>query len=438
MRVAVIGLGYVGTTTAACLASDGHEVVGVDINPTKVAMVSQGESPIIEFGIAERLEAARREGRLSATVSAAEAVTASDISLICVGTPSHPNGSLNLEHLVAATRSVGAALADCGRYHVVAVRSTMLPGTLAQEIIPVLEAVSGKRAGPDFGVAVNPEFLREGNAVEDFRNPPFTLIGEFDERSGAVLADLYSGVDAPLVRTGVREAESVKYASNIFHALKISFANEMGMLLHRLGVDPFRVMDIFEMDTQLNISAAYLRPGFAFGGSCLPKDLRAALHAARSNDLDLPVLEAILPGNRLHLLRGIEMVIASGRKRVGILGFSFKVGTDDLRESPMVEMVEALLGKGLDLRIFDRYVSLARLVGANKEYIEQVIPHIASLISDDLEEVLEHAEVLVIGTRDPAFADIPARLRPGQELIDLVRVPGDIEEFGPGYQGIAW
>jgi len=438
MRVAVIGLGYVGTTTAACLAADGHEVVGVDVNSLKAEMIGRGESPIIEDGITERLSEAVAAGRLRATGSAAEAIAETDISLICVGTPSRANGSLDLEHLLAATRTVGEALADADHYHVVAVRSTMLPGTLEEQVIPVLERASGKPAGAEFGVAVNPEFLREGDAVRDFTNPPFTLIGQYDERSGETVAGLYERVEAPLVRTGIRVAEGVKYASNIFHALKISFANEMGVLLQSLGVDPYPVLDIFKMDTRLNISAAYLRPGFAFGGSCLPKDLRAALHAAKSNDLDLPVLGSILPGNEAHLRRGVEMIVETGKKKVGILGFSFKAGTDDLRESPLVALVEALLGKGFDLRIYDRHVSLARLVGANKEYIETAIPHIASLMSDDIDVVVDHAEVVVIGNADPDFSDIPAQLGADTAVIDLVRVGEDVDRFGPGYRGISW
>ena len=438
MRVAVIGLGYVGTTTAACLAADGHEVVGVDVNPLKVAMIGRGESPIVEDGIAERLSGAVDGGRLRATGSAADAVAGTEISLVCVGSPSRADGSLDLDHLLAATETVGKALAGSDRYHVVAVRSTMLPGSLVEQVIPVLERSSGRRAGAGFGVAVNPEFLREGDAVEDFTNPPFTLIGQYDERSGATVAGLYGRIESPLVRTEVKVAEAVKYASNIFHALKISFANEMGVLLQSLGVDPFPVLDIFKMDTSLNISPAYLRPGFAFGGSCLPKDLRAALHAAELNDLDLPVLGAILPGNEAHLARGVEMIVAAGRKKVGILGFSFKAGTDDLRESPLVALVETLAEQGFDLRIYDKDVSLARLVGANKEYIETAIPNIASLLSDDLGQVVDHAEVLVIGNATPEFAAIADRAGPDTMVIDLVRIRDDVEGFGPGYRGISW
>lgn len=438
MRVSVIGLGYVGTTTAACLAARGHTVVGVDVNPVKAEMVARGESPVIEQGLGERLGAALAAGRLSATTSADRVAQDTDVSLVCVGTPSRRNGSLDLDHLVRATESVGRSLAAAGRYHVVAVRSTVLPGTIDGVIVPVLEGSSGKRAGADFGVCVNPEFLREGEAVRDFEAPPFTLIGEADSRAGDVVAALYEGVSAPLIRADLRVAEAVKYVSNAFHALKISFANEVGVLLQSLGVDPFPVLDIFKQDTRLNISGAYLRPGYAFGGSCLPKDLRAALHAARANDRRLPVLEAILPGNEAHLQRGIDLVVATGRRRVGVLGLSFKPGTDDLRESPLVRMVEALLGKGLELRIYDHHVSLARLEGANKEYIETVIPHIATLLSGDLDEVLDHAEVVVVGRADPEFAGLPERLRPGQVLIDLVRIGDDTGALGERYRGLCW
>jgi len=438
MRVAVIGLGYVGTTTAACLAARGHEILGVDVNPLKAEMIGRGDSPVIEEGIAERLAAALQRGLLRATTSAREVAAHTDVSLVCVGTPSRPNGSLDLDHLVHAVETVGESLADTHHYHVVAVRSTMLPGTIDQVVIPALERTSGKRAGSDFGVCANPEFLREGDAVRDFEDPPFTLIGELDTRSGAVMEEVYAGLPAHTIRTGLRVAEAVKYVSNAFHALKISFANETGVLLKALGVDPFDVLDIFKQDRRLNISDAYLRPGYAFGGSCLPKDLRALLYAAKASDVDLPVLGAVLPGNDAHLRRGIDAVVRTDRKKVGVLGFSFKAGTDDLRESPLVALVEALLGKGYDLEIYDRHVSLARLVGANKEYIETAIPHIASLMNDDLDAVLDHAEVVVIGNADPAFASVPDRLREDQLLVDLVGLAAAAERLGDRYEGIAW
>lgn len=437
LRISVIGLGYVGTTTAACLAARGHTVLGVDVNPLKVDMVGRGESPVVEEGIAERLAAAVTAGRLEATTSSAE-VAGTEVSLVCVGTPSRRNGSLDLDHLVRSVESVGDSLRSASAYHVVAIRSTVLPGTIDEVIIPALEARSGRRAGRDFGVCVNPEFLREGEAVRDFEAPSFTLIGEAESRAGDAVARLYEGLEAPLVRVPVRVAEAVKYASNSFHALKIGFANEMGVFLHALGVDPFPVMEIFKLDTRLNISGAYLRPGFAFGGSCLPKDLRAALHAAKVRDLELPVLEAVLPSNEAHLQRGLELVAGTGLRRVGLLGLSFKPGTDDLRESPLVGLVEGLIGKGLDVRIYDRRVSLARLVGANKEYIERAIPHIAGLLSPSLDEVLAHAQVVVVGRDDDEWAGLPGRLRSDQLLVDLARIGDDPTPLGDRYRGLSW
>ena len=436
MRVAIFGLGYVGCTSAACLAHAGHRVIGVDVNPLKVEMVGRGEAPIIEHGSPDRLAAAVAAGRLAATTSAAAAVAASDLSLICVGTPSRANGSLDLGHLEHAVATIGAALRTSRHHHVVAVRSTVLPGTLETVILPLLEQTAAKRAGTDFGLAVNPEFLREGEAIRDFENPPFTLIGELDPPSGAAVADLYQHLEAPIHRVGLRVAEGVKYASNCFHALKICFANEIGTFCKSRGVDPFEVFEIFKQDDRLNISPAYLRPGYAFGGSCLPKDLRALLHAAKTDDLRLPLLEAVLPSNEVHHGRGLAMILKTGRKRIGILGFSFKAGTDDLRESPLVGLIEALLGKGCALRIYDRHVHTARLFGANREYIEKAIPHVSSLMCQSLDEVLEHAEVVVVGNRDPEFATVPDRLRPGQQLIDLVRVRP--EGAGAQGEGICW
>lgn len=436
MRVAIFGLGYVGCTSAACFAHAGHQVIGVDVNPLKAELVGRGESPIVEQGIPERLAAAVAAGRLSATTSAEEAVRASDVSLVCVGTPSRSNGSLDLAHLEHAVATIGEALATTSSRHVVAIRSTVLPGTVDTLLTPLLERTSGRRAGPDFGLCVNPEFLREGEAVRDFEDPPYTLIGELDAASGEVVAGLYAHLAAPLHRVAIGVAEGVKYASNCFHALKICFANEVGTFFKSRGVDPFEVLEIFKQDRRLNISAAYLRPGYAFGGSCLPKDLRALLYAAKNDDLQLPLMESILPSNEVHHRRGLAMVLATGKRRIGVLGFSFKAGTDDLRESPLVGLIEALLGKGLDLRIYDRHVHTARLVGANREYIEKVIPHVSGLMCQSLNEVLDHAEVVVIGNHDPAFASIAERLRPDQQLIDLVRVrPGGT---GPREEGICW
>jgi len=438
MRIVVFGLGYVGCVSAACFAHEGHQVVGVDVNPVKVEMINAGCSPIIEEHLDEYIREAVQTGRLRAVADPVEAVRASDVSLICVGTPSRDNGSLDLRFIENVSREIGAALADHNGYHVVAVRSTVLPGTIEEHVVPLLEANSGGHVGTEFGVCANPEFLRESSAIHDFYNPPFTLIGQWDERSGETVAALYRNVDAPVERTDIRTAEMIKYVSNAFHALKITFANEVGNIAHRLGVDGHEAMRIFATDTKLNISAAYLKPGYAFGGSCLPKDLRALLYTAKHTDVDAPVLQAIPRSNELQARRGVEMVMRTGKKRVGILGLSFKAGTDDLRESPMVYLVETLLGKGYDIKIYDENVSLARLIGANKEYIERVIPHISSLMCTSLEEVVSHAEVLVIGNRGAAFGEAIERSFNGHHVIDLVRIPTELDGVGQGYQGICW
>lgn len=438
MRIAIFGLGYVGCVSAACFAREGHEVIGVDVNPLKVDMINAGQSPIIETGVDELIQQAVTAGRLRATTQAAEAISQADVSLICVGTPSNENGSLDLRYVRHVAGEIGQALAGQNKYHVIAVRSTVLPGTVANEVIPFLEELSGLKAGADFGVCSNPEFLREGSAVADFYCPPFTLIGQWDERSGNHIAAIYQNIDAPLIRTNLPTAEMLKYVSNTFHALKITFANEIGNFCKKVGVDSHEVMQIMCMDTKLNISSAYLKPGYAFGGSCLPKDLRALLHRARQEDLDLPVLQAVPRSNELQAKLGVEAVLRTGKKRVGILGLSFKAGTDDLRESPLVNLTETLLGKGCDLKVYDQNVSLARLTGANKQYIEKVIPHISSLLSSSLAEVLEHAEVLVVGNRLPEVTSALNSLNGHRIIIDLVRLGDHQIENNQNYYGISW
>ncbi|MCB0177371.1 MAG: UDP-glucose/GDP-mannose dehydrogenase family protein [Anaerolineae bacterium] len=439
MRIAIFGLGYVGCVSAACLANEGHEVVGVDVNPIKVEMINAGQSPIIEAQVDDLIRQAVADGHLSATETAVEAISKADLSIICVGTPSNDNGSLNLRYIHNVAREIGQALAgDQSRYHVIAVRSTVLPGTIANEIVPLLEETSGLKVGADFGICSNPEFLREGSAVTDFYNPSFTLIGQWDERSGEQVAAIYQKIDAPIVRTEVSTAEMVKYVSNSYHALKIAFANEIGNFCKKSGIDSHKVMSIFSMDTKLNISSAYLKPGFAFGGSCLPKDLRALLHRARQEDLDLPILQAIPRSNELQARLGVEMVLRTGKKQVGILGLSFKAGTDDLRESPLVYLAETLLGKGYDLKVYDENVSLARLTGANKQYIQKVIPHISSLLCLSLDEVLAESDVLVIGNRPSSAEAILNKFNGKHEVIDLVRISEALDGIGHHYQGICW
>ena len=437
MNIAIFGLGYVGCISAACLAQQGHRVYGVDVSDTKVELINAGKSPIVEEDVDAIIAREVGAGRLSATTDAAAAVARTDIALVCVGTPSQTNGDLDLSYVQHVSENIGRALQERDSFYVVAVRSTMLPGSVHGVVIPALSGASGTSVGKDFGVCINPEFLREGTAVADYQNPPFTLVGADDERTATVVADLYAPLDAPLYTTSIAAAEMVKYTSNAFHALKISFANEIGLLCKSMGIDSHTVMDIFVQDTQLNISAKYLKPGFAFGGSCLPKDVRAITYRAKTLDLELPVLKAILPSNDAHIEQALRLIEDLGNKRVGLLGLSFKAGTDDLRESPVVTLAEKLLGKGYDLCIYDRNVSLAALIGANKRYVEQVIPHISSLLVTDLEDVLEHADTLVVGNNAPEFQDVLQRLRPEQQVVDLVRLSGEGTSL-ENYQGICW
>ncbi|MFB6890014.1 nucleotide sugar dehydrogenase [Kitasatospora sp. NPDC056327] len=438
MRISVLGLGYVGCVSAACLASLGHEVIGVDVNQVKVDLVNDGKAPVVEERIGELTAEVVRTGRLRATTDVREAIMGSEVSLVCVGTPSEANGSLCTTYLERVTEQIGAAVAERGGRQTVVFRSTMLPGTCLDLLVPILEKYAGGTAGVDFGVAVNPEFLREGTSVKDFFDPPKTVIGELDRASGDVVAALYEGLPGEVFRVPVPTAEAIKYADNAFHGLKIGFANELGAVCRALGVDSHQVIDVFLADRKLNISPAYLRPGFAFGGSCLPKDLRSLVHAARRADVAVPILSHVLPSNAEHLQRAVELVERAGRRRVGLFGLSFKPGTDDLRESPLVELAERLFGKGYDLRIHDPNVNLSRLLGANREYIETRLPHLAQLLTDSVDEVIEHAEVCVVGTKDPAvLSALPHG--DGTVIVDLVRLPdAEARRTEPGYVGLAW
>ncbi len=437
MKLSIFGLGYVGSVSAACFADQGHEVIGVDSNELKVNLINEGRSPIVEKGIGELIKRATREQRLRATGDINDAIQNSDISMVCVGTPANHNGSLNLTFVKRVCQEIGAALESKSRYHIVAIRSTMLPGTIHETVIPTLEVYSGKRAGRDFGVAINPEFLREGTSIADFINPPFTLIGTDDEDAAGLLRRLYAAIDAPFLTVGIKEAEMVKYTCNCFHALKVTFANEIGNLCKGLGVDSHQVMEVFCKDTKLNLSPYYLKPGFAFGGSCLPKDLHAITYKAKELDVEMPMLEAILTSNRKQVERAVDMVLQTGRKNIGVLGLSFKSGTDDLRESPMVTLIETLIGKGLKLSIYDRDVELARLFGANKEYIEREIPHISSLMHSQLDEVIEQSEVIIVGKKEDEFRVLSDKLNNGRVIIDLVRLL-EVEDSRKSYQGMCW
>lgn len=437
MKISIFGLGYVGTVSAGCLAQEGHEIVGVDPNQTKVDLINQGKTPVIEKDIGEIISTAVLNKKLRATLDVNDAVNNSEMSLICVGTPSQSNGNLDLKYVEAVCEEIGECLRNKTEFHIVVTRSTMLPGSMHNTVIPVLEKASGKKAGEDFGVCNNPEFLREGTAVYDFYHPPKTVIGETDEKSGTAIASIYKEMDAPLIRTDVKTAEMVKYVDNVWHALKVGFANEVGNICKQLEIDGHKVMDIFCQDRKLNLSPYYLKPGFAFGGSCLPKDVRALTYKGQSLDLNLPILNSILPSNQLQVEAGINMVIQAKHKSIGILGMSFKAGTDDLRESPIVELIERLLGKGYEIRIYDKNVNIAALIGANKDYILNHIPHISKLLCDTADEVIKSSDTIVIGNGDEEFNVLASTLNSNQAVIDLVRLP-EFENLGDQYNGIGW
>jgi GDP-mannose 6-dehydrogenase len=437
--ISVFGLGYVGTVTATCLAHRGNSVIGVDLNADKVRLMEAGESPIVEPGVAEMAKECHAASRLHATQDVEKAVRESEISFLCVGTPSLRNGKLDLGHIEPVCREIGQVLKTKSSFHLVVLRSTVLPGTADTIVVPTLEAVSGKRVGKDFGVCVNPEFMREGTAIRDFLEPPMTVIGAADPAHSAILRELYSWVGTRIFETTFTTAEMVKYVCNAWHAVKVSFANEIGTLAKHQKVDAEAVIEIFTADHKLNISPTYLKPGFAFGGSCLPKDVRALSYRAKELDLKLPLFEAIMPSNDEHLERAVQMILDTGKKNIAMLGLSFKAATDDLRESPQVQLAKRLLGEGRNLRIWDDNVSLGHLIGSNRQYIEQVIPHIGSLLRKTLEDVLKDAEVVVIGTRGLEKDLLRSRLRPEQVVIDLVNLEKSrrVEDSG-AYSGICW
>ena len=437
MKISVMGLGYVGAVAAACMAKDGHDVIGVDPQQTKVDLINAGRTPIIEKDIGEIIAEQVASGRLVATTDVRAAVAASDVSLVCVGTPSLGNGHIDLKYVRRVCEQIGEGLRD-HRGHTVVLRSTLLPGSMKNVVIPTLESTSGLKAGRDFGLCINPEFLREGTAVYDYYHPPKTVIGDVGTAAGGdVLEKMYAHLPGPKIRTDFETAEMVKYADNTWHALKVSFANEIGNICKGLGIDSHKLMDIFCQDTKLNLSPYYLKPGFAFGGSCLPKDVRALSYKAKLLDVEVPIINAILPSNQLQIERGIQAVIDKGSKKVGILGFSFKAGTDDLRESPMVELVERLIGKGYDLKVYDANVRIASIVGANRDYILNHIPHISKLMVGSIDEVLDHAGTVVIGNGSPEFREVPKLLRESQQIVDLVRI-SDTKSVEGVYDGICW
>ena len=415
----VFGLGYVGAVTAACLADRGYRVIGVDVKKKKVSLINAGKSPIIEKGLDEIISRTVKKKMFFATTSCEYAVKNSSVSILCIGTPSLPNGAIDLEYLENVSRQIGRVLNSLNRYHLIIVRSTMLPGTTEKIIIPLLEQSSSRKAFRDFGVLVNPEFMREGNSVEDFYAPAKIIIGGCNKRDLMAAKALYKFIKAPFIATDIKTAEFTKYIDNMFHALKISFANEIGVLADKFGLDRAQAMEIFCMDKKSNISSRYLKPGFAFGGSCLPKDIKAILHKVRIEALDAPLLEAILKSNDTHIYRALEKILRTGKKNIGMLGLSFKPGTDDLRESQMVKLAELLIGKGAKLKIYDKNVSLASITGANKAYITKEIPHISSLLCGSINRVLNDSDVIVIGHCAKEFGEAVEKAKKDKIVIDL-------------------
>lgn len=437
MRVSVFGLGYVGAVSCACLPELGHEVIGVDTNPVKIDLINRGQSPVVEEGIDELIRAAVSDGRLRATADAAAAVHETELSLISVATPSNANYTPDLTAVDTVVRGIGAAIREKSGRHTVVVRSTVQPGTTDQRVRPLLEQSSGRTLGNGLSLVFNPEFLREGSSVKDFRHPPQTVIGCVEDVGFDVMERLYAGVPAPFVRTSPRVAESVKYLCNVFHALKIVFANEAGSVLKACGLDSREVMRIFCQDTQLNISPAYLRPGFAFGGSCLPKEVKGFLTLAKQLDVSIPTLTGLLDSNAAHIERAYQMIARRGRCRVALFGLAFKPGTDDLRDSPLVTLAERLIGRGYDIAIFDAFVKISRLLGKNKEFIDREVPHLERLLSPTAADALSGADVIVIGHADEAARRTIAGAARGRRIVDLA---GHVElrDCGADYEGLCW
>ncbi|MGA4530023.1 nucleotide sugar dehydrogenase [Ectopseudomonas chengduensis] len=436
MRISIFGLGYVGAVCAGCLSARGHEVIGVDVSQTKIDLINQGKSPIVEPGLAELLEAGVNSGLLRGTTDVGAAVLASELSFIAVGTPSKRNGDLDLGYMESVCKQIGAALRDKQERHTVVVRSTVLPGTVKNVVIPLIEAASGKKAGVDFGVATNPEFLRESTAIKDYDFPAMTVIGELDEQSGDLLQELYSELDAPIIRKSIEVAEMIKYTCNVWHAAKVTFANEIGNIAKAAGVDGREVMDVVCQDHKLNLSKYYMKPGFAFGGSCLPKDVRALSYRAGSLDVETPLISSLMRSNAAQVKKAFDIVTHYDKRRIGLLGLSFKAGTDDLRESPLVELAEMLIGKGYELRIFDSNVEYARVFGANKEYIESKIPHVSSLLCKELDEVVSQSDVLIIGNGEQRFAEVMNSVGDDKQIVDLMGFMAHATQANK--EGICW
>lgn len=438
MRISIFGLGYVGAVSLACLARDGHTVIGVDIDPAKLDLIRAGKTPVVEEGMVDLMASVSAGGRVHVTDDVGYALENSELSFICVGTPSAPNGSQDQTAILRLSNAIGTALSKKSGSHILVYRSTVVPGTIEGEVTSVLESTSKKSVARDLPICFQPEFLREGSSIKDYDNPPMTIVGSSNPKAVQALTELFGHLPGELIVTTVRAAETLKYCCNNFHAVKISFANEVARLCDTYGVDPFEVMELMCKDKQLNISPAYLKPGFAFGGSCLPKDLRATLHLAKMNDVRLPMIEGVLSSNQAHLDLAVEKVIASGCREVALLGLSFKAGTDDLRESPLVALAERLIGKGISLSIYDPGVRLSWLMGANRRFISEHLPHIERLLTDDIETALARADYVVAGSADPSIIDAMSRhIRPEHRVLDLVRLPVSAKIEGQ-IEGLSW
>jgi GDP-mannose 6-dehydrogenase len=436
MKISILGLGYVGAVSCACFAKAGHEVVGVDVSQHKVDLINGGKSPIIEADLEELIEEGVALQKIKATTDVREAILGSSVSIICVGTPSQLNGNIDLTYIYQVCHQIGEALIDKDTFHTILIRSTVIPGTVV-EGTSIIESVSGKKHGVDFGFGSNPEFLREGTAIYDFINPPYTIAGTSSEKAAEVVKELYANIDAPIYILKPEESEMIKYANNNFHALKITFANEIGNICKELGVDGHVVMDIVAKDKKLNLSSYYMKPGFAYGGSCLPKDVRGLSYRARTLDVKTPLINSLNESNDYQIQRGLKLVYDTEKTKIGFLGFAFKEGTDDMRESPIITMIETLIGKGYELALYDNNVLMSKLLGKNKDFVIGRIPHISRLLKETIEEVVEHADVIVIGNNPKGFATAVAGIAPEKIIIDLVRV--DKEKISSGnYVGICW
>ncbi len=431
-------MGYVGCVSGACFAQMGHRVLGVEPNSVKVDLINSGKSPIVETGLDTLMAEVVQSRSFQATSDWSRAINETDLALVCVGTPNRPNGSIDLRYVKRVCEQIGEGIAQRSNRFTVAIRSTVVPGTMDSLVIPTIESSSGKKVGKDFGVCMHPEFLREGTSIHDFYYPPKTVIGQYDEASGEPLAKLYESVPGPIIRTSLRVAEMVKYADNCFHALKITFANEIGSICKDAGVDSHEVMNIFCQDTKLNISPSYLKPGFAFGGSCLPKDLKALIYEAKARDINVPMLNSLLESNSHQIQRLVDKLVTYKGRSIGFLGLSFKGGTDDLRSSPIVDVVEAMIGKGFDIRIYDEHVSIARLIGANKEYIEKEIPHISKLMCASADEVVDKSDVVVVAHRDEKLRNALDGIKSGRVIVDVARIAERAQWNGSEYYGICW